>query len=79
MDYIKRYGLLVLAVITCALQLFCPPARAYLRYASVVCMVLAPFHGRSFIRLNDVRGWMIQNFALLAHALVLIMNGMMGE
>lgn len=77
-DYLMRYGLLALAVVTFALQLFYPPARAYLRFVSVVCIILAPLHGKTFIHCEDVRGWAFQNAALLGHAAVLILNGVIG-
>ncbi len=75
-QWFMRYGLLVLAAITALLQTFCPPVHSYLRMVSLLCMVIAPFYGRTFLRNEDVRGWMLQNAALLAHAAVLIYNSL---
>lgn len=77
MGYAKRFVLPALAAAGLLALAFVPSARPYLTYFHVVCMVASVFVGRSFIRDEDVRGWAIQNGALLAHAALLIANGVL--
>lgn len=72
----RRFGLLALAVVGLALFALCPALRANLRFFHIACILVSTLVGRSFLREEDVRGWLWQNVALFAHALLLVINGL---
>lgn len=73
-DKILRYGMIIVAGILLLLQLFCPPVHMYLQYTIVVCIIISVFNGQRYIKQADVKGWMIQNIAMVAQVVVLIVH-----
>lgn len=76
-DIIPKYGLLVLAAVGIVLWYWQPQMQIQLRYAHVICMILAIGNGRRMIQVQDIKGWFFQNVALLAHAGCLIFESIM--
>ncbi len=72
----RRFGLLALAAVGVALFALWPALRPGLRFFHIACILVSTLVGRTFLREEDIRGWLWQNGALFAHALLLVINGL---
>ncbi len=72
MEILRKYGLIVLAFAGLMTYAMAPHLQPQLRYVHVCAMILSVFNGRAFIQVQDVKGWFLQNAALVLHAACLV-------
>lgn len=75
MEWMRKYGLLLAALIAPLVLFGLPQHARLLKYFHVLCMVLSTLVGRGFIGRGEVKGWALQSAALLTHAACLVIEG----